>query len=435
MENNYSWALDLNYIAHYGVAADDNPPGRGSGRYPKGSGAKNGFRKITDAAARLKKFFNKNKVDTTKVDDDELFGLVSKSMAGKLSDQETGRMYDLLQQKYGKVSSMSDMDINFQNAVKDMKARKGGSEVKPKEESKPKEEPKEEAQKTTEQTEAERKAQHEAERQAALESGDRNEIMKYFNESSAGELQKAIEKANLRDQLNKSINEAKPKDTTKDEWNDYVKQELWSGDLKRILAVASDKSINDDELKKAINKATQVTAADAKANPTAMEKLKNVMDKGVNAYNTIAPIYNLAAATNNYLNNSKLPIAPQTLDKFIEGAKNITPAPVKEQPKPQASQQSNQSKEQPKPQTPAQPQVTPKQQQASQEVMNWLNTDILKTPKSEKFYQNTIVTLNKPVSSVNKPIEFTPSNNAYKDSTNAKWMKMTFDPAILNKKL
>jgi hypothetical protein len=208
MENNYSWALDLNYIAHYGVAADDNPPGRGSGRYPKGSGAKNGFRKITDAAARLKKFFNKNKVDTTKVDDDELFGLVSKSMAGKLSDQETGRMYDLLQKKYGKVTSMSDLDIEFQNARHDLaereKSRKMGEMSNKIQDEKTRGDSDSESKtisemtrQETKQTEAERRAPHEAERQAALESGDRNEIMKYFNESSAGELQKAIEKANL----------------------------------------------------------------------------------------------------------------------------------------------------------------------------------------------------------------------------------------------
>ena len=92
MENNYSWALDLNYIAHYGVAADENPPGRGSGRYPKGSGAKNGFRKITDAAVRLKKFFQKDRVnkpkEDEKLDEDELFGLVKKSLTDEFSDTE-----------------------------------------------------------------------------------------------------------------------------------------------------------------------------------------------------------------------------------------------------------------------------------------------------------------------------------------------------------
>ena len=30
--------MESNELYHYGVGADDNPPGRGSGRYPKGSG-------------------------------------------------------------------------------------------------------------------------------------------------------------------------------------------------------------------------------------------------------------------------------------------------------------------------------------------------------------------------------------------------------------
>lgn len=42
MENNYSWNLGGDFIAHEGRGHDENPPGRGSGRYPWGSGAKNG---------------------------------------------------------------------------------------------------------------------------------------------------------------------------------------------------------------------------------------------------------------------------------------------------------------------------------------------------------------------------------------------------------
>lgn len=41
MLNDFSWGLySTPYIAHYGKGHDDNPPGRGSGRYPYGSGAK-----------------------------------------------------------------------------------------------------------------------------------------------------------------------------------------------------------------------------------------------------------------------------------------------------------------------------------------------------------------------------------------------------------
>lgn len=530
MRNEYSWSLDLNYIAHYGVAADENPPGRGSGRYPKGSGAKNGFRKITDAAVRLKKFFQKDRVnkpkEDEKLDEDELFGLVKKSLTDEFSDTEKGRMYDLLQKKYGKVTSMSDLDIEFQNARHDLaereKSRKMGEmsnklqddidangkrtisdeslieqwdkldyvdrynsldkvsidalETIYRNNSKDSEtvglvnealadrfyvsDDKNAAalyKKLNQETlpgdksEEISKQDHEAARKAALASGDRNEIMKYFNESSKDELSAAIEKANLKDSLMKSINdtnkasgESASKAADKEK-SDYVKQELWSGDLNRILKVASDKSISEDELKKALNKAQQVGDLDKQLNPTNMEKLQKLADKGSSIYNTVAPIYNTLAATNNYLNpNQKMSIIPQTVDKFIEGAKNIPIQKPQTNNQPQQNQNNNQQQAQQKqnpqpaqnqPQQQAQ-QATPKQQQASQQVVNWLNTDVLTSPRSEKFYQSTIATLNQPIkSSSNKPIEITPSNNAYNNTSSVKWMQMTIDPSILNKKL
>ena len=42
MDNNFSWNLCDDFIAHEGRGHNENPPGRGSGRYPWGSGAKNG---------------------------------------------------------------------------------------------------------------------------------------------------------------------------------------------------------------------------------------------------------------------------------------------------------------------------------------------------------------------------------------------------------
>lgn len=41
MTNNFSWNLGGDYICHYGKGHDDNPPGRGSGRYGWGTGTKN----------------------------------------------------------------------------------------------------------------------------------------------------------------------------------------------------------------------------------------------------------------------------------------------------------------------------------------------------------------------------------------------------------
>lgn len=41
MTNNFPWNLGEDYICHYGKGHDDNPPGRGSGRYGWGTGTKN----------------------------------------------------------------------------------------------------------------------------------------------------------------------------------------------------------------------------------------------------------------------------------------------------------------------------------------------------------------------------------------------------------
>ncbi len=463
MDNNYNWALDLDYISHYGTP-------RHSGRYPWGSGAKWGKKPLGEAANRIKEFFKKKKPAENRVDivpDSKRMAQLSNALQdshtgdnsnplNKLSDDERKRLekhlkdedpdkedlFNLLDKAYGKHYSMSDMDISLQNAKKDLKSI-GDEDSKPKEP-----------------TPQETKQDHEAARKAALDSGDRNEIAKYFNESSYGELQQALQKAELKDKLNESLakayKEAHPEPpqqktpTAEEQRKDYVKQELWSGDLNRILAVASDKSVNEDELKKALNKADQMATANAKANPTRMEKVKAILDKGINAYDTIAPIYNIAAATNNYLNpNTKLPIAAQNVKEFVNNAKNI---PVKQPQNPQPQQQnqsqsnqqqnqSNQQKQQPQqqnnqPKSNPQPQQSQKQQQV-ETIKNWLNTDTLKNPQSERFYQNTIANIvDKPISSQSKNVEFTPqNNNGNNNPTDMKWLKMTIDPSVLNRKL
>lgn len=56
MYNNYSWNLGGGaYIAHFGKGHDENPPGRGSGRYPWGSGEKNKKKGIFGLFSKKKK--------------------------------------------------------------------------------------------------------------------------------------------------------------------------------------------------------------------------------------------------------------------------------------------------------------------------------------------------------------------------------------------
>ena len=288
--NNYSWDLDCDYIAHYGTK-------RHSGRYPWGSGAKNGFARITAAAAKVKRFFGKGGVEKSDAE--------RKVNAGSTTEKPK--------------TSEENKDTQNQQEIKDLtKADSDGKITDPIKSTTPKE-----------QDERLDPEKHEADRKAALESGDRNEIAKYFNESSYSELQQALNKANLKDMMNKSLAEAykssQPKDTTKDDWNDYVQQELWSGDLNRIMKVASDKSVNQNDLNNAITKANTLKSTNAKLNPSNAEKFGSAVDKvttglnkAVNLYESGAQSWNTVAGLYNTFNKSgdKLTMLPTNIKNF-----------------------------------------------------------------------------------------------------------------------
>lgn len=252
MDNNFSWGLEIDYIAHYGVPHGHGPNG-GSGRYPWGSGAKWGKTPLGRGIDRVKGFFKKKKPATSNVE-----------------------------------TSEAKREINTS----------GKSQNQP---------------------------DHEAQRKAALDSGDRNEILKYFNESSYPELQQALNKANLKDQLNKSINDSKPVEpkikTPEENRADYVKQELWSGDLNRIMAVAADKSVSSQDLTNAITKANTMSAANAKLNPSKaqqmaekIEKVRNALDTGVKFYESGAQAWNTGASLYNLFGNPSKPLTKLPTD-------------------------------------------------------------------------------------------------------------------------
>ena len=244
MENNFSWGLD-EYIAHYGKGHGSNPPGRGSGRYPWGSGAKNGKTPIHERGEKKHKLTKGNTPST--------------------------------------VGDVSNNHSNSNNVVNSGATRKINVD-------------------------------HESARLAALESGDRKEILKYFNESSYSELQQALNKADLRDRLNKSLSstyQQQSMPTDEAQKMDYIKQELGSGDLKRIMTVATDQSVSSRDLNDAINKAIQIQTINQQINSSITSRMDNILSKSINTYNKVAPIYNLAAIINNQVNpKMKIPVVP-----------------------------------------------------------------------------------------------------------------------------
>lgn len=301
MTNNYSSNLD--FIAHAGRGHDDNPPGRGSGRYAWGSGAKWGKTSLGRSTNRVKKFFGKNRVEKSDAERE-----VNTSAGGTSSGEMTAaQKANAYQDAVKNDKYQLDFLEKIQN-VEDIDDAHRLSEYKkylnnPNEYRRPPED--------LMYREAE---SHEANRKAALESGDRNLILKYFQESSNEELQRAITKAGMMDTLNKSISDSKPKiqsaeDLAKTQKEEYIKAALASGDKKRIFSVASDPSVTNNDLINALNKVYTIDNLNKQVNPSKFDKtveiadkLKSVLDKGLGYYNTTSNVWNIIAA--NY-NNSQ----------------------------------------------------------------------------------------------------------------------------------
>ena len=149
-------------------------------------------------------------------------------------------------------------------------------------------------------------------KKTALESGSREEILKVFQESSNEEIQRAINKAQLMDSLNKSIADAQPKQPetkspeqmAKEERADYIKEALGSGDYNRIMEVATDKSVSNTDLQNALNKMSTIQSAQEKNSASAKffekaDRFKNAVDKTLGYYDTAANVWNTIAVNYN----------------------------------------------------------------------------------------------------------------------------------------
>lgn len=513
MQNNFSWDLDYPYIAHYGTK-------RHSGRYPWGSGEK--WRKIRagvkNAGDKIKKFFGgKNRVDTSAVSKnwDQMTPAERSEWSNKHQDSllkgesstqtvsnEEKRKTDpwnpdnySLSEIFKMKDGQPDVDFAYKNDAKYKQLLDRSEELTKQINDEENNRTSGRGAKLTDEQlkslvdeldsnyRAEKNRLQEVisaqDKKTALESGSREEILKVFQESSNEEIQRAINKAQLMDSLNKSITDAQPKQPetkspeqmAKEERADYIKEALGSGDYNRIMEVATDKSVSNQDLQNAINKMNTIQSAQEKNSASAKffenaDRFKNAVDKTLGYYDTAANVWNTIAL--NYNNTADVKAGKSqplglllTVPKNNNNQKNQNnnnqqqnqqqglPKPQqnqnqqnnqqqvnnqpKPQPQPQSQNENNQAKSNPQPQ---QTQSTPKQQQVN-EIMGWLNTDTLKSPQSEKFYQNTIVNIvDKPINSQTKTIEFTPKNNNGADNqTEVKWLKMTLDPSVLNRKL
>lgn len=95
------------------------------------------------------------------------------------------------------------------------------------------------------------------------------------------------------DKYNKSTSKTPtttiPSHLTGAERDAYIRQELSSGDLRRIMGVANDPSVSYDQLKKAVDKAKLLQKTLDEANPSTLSKMDKTLsnvDKGIKYYDT-----------------------------------------------------------------------------------------------------------------------------------------------------
>lgn len=324
MQNNFSWDLDYPYIAHYGVPHGKGPNG-GSGRYPWGSGEK--WRKIRagikNTGDKIKKFFGgKDRVDTS---------AVPKNW-DQMTPAERAEWSNKHQDSLLKGELSTQKSISADSAGNKTPITTAPKTETPSEPAKP-------------------------DKKTALESGSREEILKVFQESSNEEIQRAINKAQLMDSLNKSIADAKPKQPetkspeqmAKEERADYIKEALGSGDYNRIMEVATDKSVSNSDLQNALNKMNTIQSAQEKNSASAKffenaDRFKNAVDKTLGYYDTAANVWNTIAL--NYNNTADVKAGKsQPLGLLITVPKNNNNQKNQNNQNQQNNQQQNQQKQ------------------------------------------------------------------------------------------
>ena len=212
-------------------------------------------------------------------------------------------------------------------------------------------------------TEEEKAAEREAKRKAALASGDVKQIEKYIKNSSAAELSEAMNKARTAQQIKDAIakldqNESSNSSTESKSASDPEAEKreaarraaLNSGDLNKIKTVAGQSTFS--ELNEAINKANLMQSLNASieaakpVKPTVQDRINKAMDgvktatnwltTGLDAYNTVAKIYNSVNGDRSDLkfigqDNSKIRTeAEKKLDNFKKDQEKRRKATVEE---------------------------------------------------------------------------------------------------------
>ena len=365
MDNNFGWNLEGDFIAHYGTK-------RHSGRYPWGSGEK--WRKIRagvkNAGDKIKKVFGgKNRVDTSAIPKNW------DQMTPAERAEWSNKHQDALLKGESSTQKLTSADSDGDKTVT-----------------------------TTPKTETPAKP----DKKTALESGNREDILKVFQESSNEEIQRAINKANLMDSLNKSINDAKPKEPeqksaeqqAKEDRDNYIKEALGSGDYNRIMEVATDKSVSNQDLQNALNKMSTIQNAQEKNSASnkffeKADRFKNAVDKSLGYYDTAANLWNTIAV--NYNNTADVKSGKtQPLGMLLAIPKNNNNQQKQNNqqqgpPKPQQQQNQNQQNNQQQVQNnqkqqqqqTAQNQPTQKQTQQVNQQQSQQNTQSQSTPKQE----------------------------------------------------
>lgn len=326
-EINHSDLLD-DFLAHYGVGPDDNPPGRGSGRYPKGSGERPFQRdpemlakkkkglfaplaklatKITNKMeerdyAEMKKNLQNAGAWNSKMEDlfnrakktgEKLYDEYGDPTDDEKSKEEVRRLWGEFNAERDRLFALNKKNEQRKAALEKARETKAANKAKAEEEKKSKEE-------------------REAEKAKAIASGDPEQISKWLSEMSNQEQIDAINRIrNTQDIKDKAAAQVKEReDAARAEEQRIASQKAAEEARKRAIEEANRPKTKEEIRKEKYEKfmtATERTLQQA-------SRIRDMAEKGIDIWNTIA------AFNNTFNEEHEMPMIKRTDAYFKEKA-------------------------------------------------------------------------------------------------------------------
>ena len=292
------------FLAHYGVGPDDNPPGRGSGRYAKGTG-ENPYQHDDAKRAQMKKR--------------GLFGSIQTALAKRKANTEIDRYRDYvdgmlkgslknnkaLQDKY-KELARADYDGDRPKLAAEWK--KFSEEVVDKH---AKAEAKSEALNKAREAKAAKQAR-DAEKAKAIATGDPEQISKWLSEMSNQEQIDAINRIkNTQDIKDKAAAQVKAREDAARAEEQRIASQKAAEEARRKAEEEANRPKTKEEIRKEKYEKFMTNTERALTQAT---RIRDMAEKGIDIWNTIA------AFNNTFNEEHEMPMIKRTDSYFKEKA-------------------------------------------------------------------------------------------------------------------